>query len=98
MAHSTDYQGSTAQRALVADGFAILKPGPEPTLALREALFGHDQFAADLLPAYGYRLLRTAMAALMLSDPADWQRHDPGTVPEQPVLRHFSYSNSIRYY
>lgn len=97
-AHSTDYQGATPLRALVEDGFAILKVGPELTFVLREALYGLDLIASDLLPDYGDRPLKAAMEALMLSDPGDWQRHYPGTAAEQRVLRHFSYSDRIRYY
>ena len=42
-AHSTDYQTEAALRALVEDGFAILKVGPGLTFALREALYGLDR-------------------------------------------------------
>ena len=96
-AHSTDYQGAAPLRALVEDGFAILKVGPELTFVLREALYGLDLIASDLLPDYGARPLQAAMEAVMLADPADWQRHYPGTSAEQRVLRHFSYSDRIRY-
>lgn len=47
-AHSTDYQGPRPLRALVEDGFAILKVGPELTYRLREALYGLDLIASDL--------------------------------------------------
>lgn len=97
-AHSTDYQGAAPLRALVEDGFAILKVGPELTFALREALYGLDLIASDLDPAYGDRPLKAAMEALMLAAPAEWQRHYPGTAAEQRVLRHYSYSDRIRYY
>ena len=40
--------GACAQ--LVEDGFAILKVGPELTFVLREALYGLDLIASDLLP------------------------------------------------
>lgn len=97
-AHSTDYQGAAPLRALVEDGFAILKVGPELTFVLREALYGLDLIASDLLPGYGDRPLKAAMEALMRADPGDWQRHYPGTAAEQRVLRHYSYSDRIRYY
>ena len=97
-AHSTDYQGTAPLRALVEDGFAILKVGPELTFVLREALYGLDLIASDLLPDYGARPLKAAMEALMLSDPVEWQRHYPGTAAEQRVLRHYSCSDRIRYY
>ena len=48
-AHSTDYQGRASLRQLVEDGFPILKVGPELTFVLREALYGLDLIATDLL-------------------------------------------------
>ena len=97
-AHSTDYQGTDALRALVIDGFSILKVGPELTFALREALYGLDLVASDMLSAYGHRPLKAAMETVMLAHPADWQRHYPGAADAQAVLRHYSYSDRIRYY
>ncbi len=97
-AHSTDYQPVDRLAALVSDGFAILKVGPGLTFALREALYGLDCIAAELDPAYGSRRLAAAMEALMLAEPGNWQSHYPGTAEEQHVLRHYSYSDRIRYY
>ena len=34
----------------------------------------------------------------MLENPAHWRSHYPGTLEEQRLLRHFSYSDRIRYY
>ncbi|MEK1901983.1 MAG: class II D-tagatose-bisphosphate aldolase, non-catalytic subunit, partial [Rhizobium sp.] len=56
-AHSTDYQGTGPLTALVEDGFPILKVGPELTFVLREALYGLDLIASDLVPDYGERPL-----------------------------------------
>ena len=95
-AHSTDYQPQPALRQLVQDGFAILKVGPGLTFALREALYGLDAIAQVLQP--GAPSLRGTMEALMLTEPKHWQTHYPGTEPEQRVLRHYSYSDRIRYY
>lgn len=95
-AHSTDYQPATALRALVDDGFAILKVGPGLTFALREALYGLDAIAAELdgqPPA-----LESAMERLMFAEPKHWASHYPGTPDEQRLQRHFSYSDRIRYY
>jgi D-tagatose-1,6-bisphosphate aldolase subunit GatZ/KbaZ len=95
-AHSTDYQPAEALRALVDDGFAILKVGPGLTFALREALYGLDAIASELddqPPS-----LEAAMEALMLDQPKHWQSHYPGTPDEQRLQRHFSYSDRIRYY
>ena len=95
-AHSTDYQPAAALRALVDDGFAILKVGPGLTFALREALYGLDAIAAEL--DGDSRSLQTAMEALMLAQPQHWSSHYPGGPGEQRLQRHFSYSDRIRYY
>jgi D-tagatose-1,6-bisphosphate aldolase subunit GatZ/KbaZ len=95
-AHSTDYQPAAALRALVDDGFAILKVGPGLTFALREALYGLDAIAAEL--DGDSRSLQTAMEALMLAQPQHWSSHYPGGPREQRLQRHFSYSDRIRYY
>ena len=97
-AHSTDYQTPVALRELVEDGFAILKVGPQLTFGLREALYGLDLIASDLLPDYGQRPLYAAMEALMLAHPGDWQGHYHGTPAEQRLQRHYSFSDRIRYY
>ncbi|MBZ9936783.1 D-tagatose-bisphosphate aldolase, class II, non-catalytic subunit [Mesorhizobium sp. BR1-1-16] len=97
-AHSTDYQPVDRLAALVGDGFSILKVGPGLTFALREALYGLDLIAAELDPAYRGRPLAEAMEALMLAEPKNWQSHYPGTAEEQHLLRHYSYSDRIRYY
>ncbi|PSJ56784.1 D-tagatose-bisphosphate aldolase, class II, non-catalytic subunit [Kumtagia ephedrae] len=97
-AHSTDYQGRTALRQLVEDGFPILKVGPELTFVLREALYGLDLVATDLLPDYGDRPLCQAMERLMLAQPGYWQGHYHGSPAEQRLQRHYSFSDRIRYY
>ncbi|WP_299652713.1 D-tagatose-bisphosphate aldolase, class II, non-catalytic subunit [uncultured Jannaschia sp.] len=96
-AHSTDYQGTGPLARLVADGFAILKVGPELTFALREALYALDLIASDLLPGYGDRPLMRAMEALMTSAPEHWSRHY-GEAAEDAWMRHYSLSDRIRYY
>lgn len=97
-AHSTDYQGTTPLTALVEDGFPILKVGPELTFVLREALYGLDLIASDLVPDYGERPLYAAMEALMLAQPKSWSQHYHGTEAEKRWLRHYSLSDRIRYY
>ena len=97
-AHSTDYQPPAALAALVRDGFAILKVGPALTFALREALYGLDQIATALHPAWRTQSLPGVMEQVMLADPAHWRSHYPGTPEQQRVLRHYSYSDRIRYY
>jgi D-tagatose-1,6-bisphosphate aldolase subunit GatZ/KbaZ len=97
-AHSTDYQGRAPLRRLVEDGFSILKVGPELTFVLREALYGLDLVASDLLPDYPQRQLFAAMEQLMLAKPGHWQGHYHGSDQEQHIQRHYSYSDRIRYY
>jgi D-tagatose-1,6-bisphosphate aldolase subunit GatZ/KbaZ len=95
-AHSTDYQPQAALRRLVVDGFAILKVGPALTFALREALYGLDAIRRVLRPdAPG---LPEIMEQVMLAAPRYWESHYPGSENAQRVLRHFSYSDRIRYY
>ncbi len=97
-AHSTDYQGTVPLAALVEDGFPILKVGPELTFVLREALYGLDLIASDLVPDYGERPLYAVMEALMLAHPKNWSQHYHGTEGERRWLRHYSLSDRIRYY
>ena len=97
-AHSTDYQSLEALRALVEDGFAILKVGPWLTFALREALYGLDQIAAVLDPAFSEGGLMTSLERLMTREPGNWKKYYHGDPAEQRIQRHFSYSDRIRYY
>ncbi len=95
-AHSTDYQPRSSLKRLVQDGFPILKVGPGLTFALREALYGLDAIAEILQP--GGPSLVAGMEAAMLAQPKHWQTHYPGTPAQQRLLRHYSYSDRIRYY
>ncbi len=97
-AHSTDYQPPDRLAALVRDGFAILKVGPALTFALREALYALDHIRTVLDPAFAGRGLIEAMEGVMLADPSHWSSHYRGDTREQRVLRHYSYSDRIRYY
>lgn len=97
-AHSTDYQSAAALKALVDDGFAILKVGPGLTFALREALYGLDHVADVLDPRPQRQALRDAMEALMLAEPDQWRRYYDGEGAALAAQRHFSYSDRIRYY
>ena len=94
----SDYQPDDALRALVEDGFRILKVGPELTFALREALFALDLIASDLVPGYGDRPLMRAMEGVMLDQPGHWRGHYPATGDEARLMRHYSLSDRIRYY
>jgi D-tagatose-1,6-bisphosphate aldolase subunit GatZ/KbaZ len=97
-AHSTDYQPVESLARLVSDGFAILKVGPALTFALREALYGLDQIAAALHPDWCEHSLMAVMETEMLANPGYWQSHYRGGADRQRLLRHFSYSDRIRYY
>jgi D-tagatose-1,6-bisphosphate aldolase subunit GatZ/KbaZ len=97
-AHSTDYQPAGSLARLVDDGFAILKVGPGLTFALREALYGLDQVATALSPQWSENSLVAAMEREMLAHPGYWQSYYRGDLDQQRVLRHFSYSDRIRYY
>lgn len=97
-AHSTDYQPASCLAALVRDGSAILKVGPGLTFAMREALYALDLIASELDPAYGVRPLVGALESAMQARPSAWQPYYPGTPAERHVLRHYSYSDRLRYY
>ena len=95
-AHSTDYQTPQAFKALVRDHFAILKVGPALTFAYREAVYALNHIARELkLDAPD---VEAAAEALMLAEPAQWQKYYHGTADEQRLLRHYSLSDRIRYY
>jgi D-tagatose-1,6-bisphosphate aldolase subunit GatZ/KbaZ len=97
-AHSTDYQTPAALRALVAQGFAILKVGPWLTFALREALYALDAIA-DVLDGHPPRgRLMAAMEAVMVGEPRNWLKYYQGSDRDLWRKRHFSYSDRIRYY
>jgi D-tagatose-1,6-bisphosphate aldolase subunit GatZ/KbaZ len=97
-AHSTDYQPTVQLTELVRDRFCILKVGPALTFALREALYGLDLIASEIAPGYPARALASAMETLMVAEPRWWEPYYPGDAREQRVLRHYSYSDRIRYY
>ena len=97
-AHSTDYQCPAALAALVADGFAILKVGPGLTFALREAVYSLDQIAEVLCSRRRAATVVATLERLMVDRPGGWEKYYRGSVDEQRMQRHFSYSDRIRYY
>jgi len=97
-AHSTDYQSRAALTALVANGFPILKVGPGLTFALREALYGLDLIATEMVAGYGDRPLARTMERVMLAAPGHWRSHYHGDETRLYLQRHYSYSDRIRYY
>ena len=97
-AHSTDYQSRAALTALVGNGFPILKVGPGLTFALREALYGLDLIASEMVADYGDRSLARTMERVMLAAPGHWHSHYHGSETALYLQRHYSYSDRIRYY
>lgn len=101
-AHSTDYQEEEALRALVEDGFAILKVGPELTFAFREAVFALEAIEREILGPRSAEPLSGVGQALdhaMRSDPrhwAAWYRADDEEALR--LRRRFSLSDRCRYY
>ncbi|UPH72231.1 class II D-tagatose-bisphosphate aldolase, non-catalytic subunit [Abyssibius alkaniclasticus] len=96
-AHSTDYQRPEAYAALVRGHFAILKVGPAATFALREGLYALDMLAGEILGRKAPKL-RSVLETEMLANPAHWQGHYSGDADHVAWLRHFSWSDRIRYY
>ena len=97
-AHSTDYQPPDSLAQLAADGFAILKVGPGLTFAMREGLYALDQIAGALDPEWCEHSLVEVMEKEMIVNPGYWQPYYRGDPNHQRILRHFSYSDRIRYY
>lgn len=93
-AHSTDYQSATALAALVRDGCGILKVGPGLTFALRETLYALSHIAGHLTTDAPN--LPRVMEQIMTDDPSHWNAYYHGD--DTRMLRHFSYSDRIRYY
>jgi len=96
-AHSTDYQHRPAFPRLAELGFAIQKIGPALTFAYRRAIYALDLIAVEL-GLQPDQSLRSATEAAMMADPAYWSGHYQGGADELKLLRHFSYSDRIRYY
>jgi len=96
-AHSTDYQPTDALSELVVNHFFFLKVGPELTFRMREAMFALAAMEQILEVGYPSDLVAVIDRA-MDDDPSSWAAYyqgDPGAVSR---LRHYSYSDRIRYY
>jgi D-tagatose-1,6-bisphosphate aldolase subunit GatZ/KbaZ len=97
-AHSTDYQTVTALRALVEDGFALLKVGPALTNAYREGVFALSYIEDVLLGEADASGVRGVLDAAMCARPAYWTDFYGGDEAAQHRARQFSRSDRSRYY
>ena len=95
-AHSTDFQRPDAYKALVADGFAILKVGPGVTFAMREAICALAEIETLTIAREAQSRVLDIVRAVMKEDPGSWKDYYAGA--EQDVLLFNSYSDRIRYY
>lgn len=97
-AHSTDYQAPASYASLIEQHFAILKVGPAATFALREAIYALDALARELPGWQPIFAVRATLEAAMSRNPAHWASHYRGDAQQQAYLRHFSFSDRLRYY
>lgn len=97
-AHSTDYQRPEAYRALVRDGFAILKVGPALTFAMREALANLALIEDEMVAEASRSHLMQVIEEVMLTDRGYWEHHYTGDELTVHLLRRYSYSDRVRYY
>jgi D-tagatose-1,6-bisphosphate aldolase subunit GatZ/KbaZ len=97
-AHSTDFQRADAYRALVEDGFAILKVGPGVTFAMREAICALAEIENMTAPPTARSRILETIRSVMHADPASWRDYYAGTEAEVDALLINSYSDRIRYY
>ena len=69
------------------------------TFAYRQAVYALD-LLVDLIDGAGRSVpsVRAAAESVMRAKPVYWQSHYSGSSAEQFLLRHFSYSDRIRYY
>ncbi len=65
---------------------------------MREALYGLDYIAAAISLGREDPSLMATMEREMVANPANWSAHYSGHPARQRALRHFSYSDRIRYY
>lgn len=96
-AHSTDYQPTDALAELVKKHFFFLKVGPELTFRMREAVFALAGIE-NLLVADGSSNLIRIIDKAMDDDPSNWASYYQGDSAIVNHLRHYSYSDRIRYY
>ncbi len=99
--HSTDYQPTSALRAMRRDGIAILKVGPALTFALREALYALESMEKDLYaysPTGGYSRFSDVLEQKLMQQPKYWERYYHGSEGDLAFARRYSLSDRCRYY
>jgi len=97
-AHSTDYQPSNALAELVSKHFFFLKVGPELTFRMREAVFALAHIENHLVPEQDRSGLISVIDQAMSDNADHWAPYYRGDTDLVNQLRHFSYSDRIRYY
>ncbi len=97
-AHSTDYQPTEALAELVGKHFFFLKVGPELTFRMREAVFSLANIENHLLPEKDRSNLIAAIDQAMNENTEYWTPYYRGDKEIIKQLKHFSYSDRIRYY
>jgi len=96
-AHSTDYQPTECLNALTKNKFSILKVGPELTYRMREAVFSLAQIESIVSDQPDSDIISVVDRA-MSSNPKYWASYYHGENKQLTQLKHFSYSDRIRYY
>ncbi|MFK7858780.1 MAG: class II D-tagatose-bisphosphate aldolase, non-catalytic subunit [Granulosicoccus sp.] len=96
-AHSTDYQPTDALAELVEHHCFFLKVGPELTFRMREAVFALVAIEKHLLENDESHLVHHIDQA-MSENPSHWTPYYQGDPDLVYQLRHFSYSDRVRYY
>jgi len=97
-AHSTDYQPTNALTELVKKHFFFLKVGPELTFRMREAVFSLAGIEEHLCAEQDRSGLIAALNHAMRENTDHWTPYYRGDNDLVKQLKHFSYSDRIRYY
>jgi len=97
-AHSTDYQPNDALAELVNKHFFFLKVGPELTFRMREAVFALAHIEEHLVIESDRSGLLVAIDKAMNENSDNWAPYYRGSDDVVKQLKHYSYSDRIRYY
>ncbi|MFK7994808.1 MAG: class II D-tagatose-bisphosphate aldolase, non-catalytic subunit [Granulosicoccus sp.] len=97
-AHSTDYQPTEALHELVERHFFFLKVGPELTFRMREAVFALSLIEQQLVDLDKQSTVMQVLDQAMEENPNHWNQYYQGDPAAVERLKHFSYSDRIRYY